>query len=170
MTNYFISDTHFGHKNILHFAGRPWKDIDEMDRDMVAMWNAIVTPDDYVYHLGDFAFKMHPKKMTELIYSLNGVKVLIKGNHDNQTVQQCGCQFRYIHDILDLPGHGVLCHYPLESWKGSNRGNWHIHGHTHGNISDREFRRDIGVDATHIYHPITWNQIVRLPVRAISST
>ena len=52
----FIADTHFGHKNILRLNNRPYKDIDEMNRDYIEKWNNKVGKDDTVIHGGDFFF------------------------------------------------------------------------------------------------------------------
>lgn len=46
---YFTSDLHFGHINILRHCDRPFADIDEMDRELIARWNRRVTPQDDVY-------------------------------------------------------------------------------------------------------------------------
>ena len=58
-----ISDTHFGHKNILSFKdkdtgdairGKVFSSIDEMDETLIDNWNRVVKPGDKIYHLGDF--------------------------------------------------------------------------------------------------------------------
>jgi len=82
---YIIADTHFGHENInVHEPLRKQKTYEngflEPDEMMISNWNQIVQPEDIVLHLGDFAFKH--KDIETLSNSLNGKKILLKGNHD----------------------------------------------------------------------------------------
>mgnify|MGYP002067762311 FL=1 len=55
---FFISDTHFGHKNIKVFCPDPrlGADIDEHDRILIRNWQNLIMPNDRVYHLGDMFF------------------------------------------------------------------------------------------------------------------
>ena len=81
---FFTSDTHFMHTNILKYCpGRKWASVEEMTEGLVTNWNARVTADDVVYHLGDFA--MGGKQNVALRSRLNGKIILIKGNHDYKT-------------------------------------------------------------------------------------
>ena len=51
MTSYVISDTHFGHNNVIKFDNRPFADINEMNEAMVTNWNNTVKSTDTIYHL-----------------------------------------------------------------------------------------------------------------------
>lgn len=82
--DYFISDTHFFHENVIRFDKRPFTCIEQMNAQMREWWNNTVSEKDRVYILGDFIWL--PPSDPEYIKftkSLNGKKVLIKGNHDN---------------------------------------------------------------------------------------
>lgn len=81
MTIWFTSDTHFGHKNIIRYANRPFDDVTHMNEMLVHNWNSVVHPDDTVYHLGDVALGPIRESLA-YIRRLNGRKVLITGNHD----------------------------------------------------------------------------------------
>ncbi|MBT5492425.1 hypothetical protein HOK00_09460 [bacterium] len=88
---FIISDNHFNHQNVLNFEPSRLKQMkkdgfDDHEKWMISKWNEVVKPDDIVIHLGDFAFK----HINQLENKLNGIKILILGNHDrkgNQTYQ-----------------------------------------------------------------------------------
>ncbi len=79
--HFIISDTHFNHNNIIDYAERPFASVDEMNEYMIAKWNRTISPDDIVYHLGDFGFG-NRTEIKNFIERLNGNIILIKGNHD----------------------------------------------------------------------------------------
>jgi calcineurin-like phosphoesterase family protein len=82
MTNrFFTSDTHFGHKNIIRYCDRPFKDFEEMDEAIVENWNHVVGDTDVVYHLGDLALGPSDR-WHDILTSLNGYKIFVVGNHD----------------------------------------------------------------------------------------
>ena len=55
--NYYIADLHLGHANIIRLSNRPYKDVDEMDNDLINRWNSVITDTDDVYIIGDLIFK-----------------------------------------------------------------------------------------------------------------
>lgn len=158
---WFISDTHFGHKNILVFGnGRPFANIEEHDEAIIQNWNERVKPGDRVYHLGDFAMAHH-EKIQKILSRLNGQKFHIRGNHDKNMRGEILEHFVWSRDYfkLKVPDEDsssptgkqeiVLCHYPMEIWDKRHYGAWHLHGHCHGNLAQdkRQITRfDMGVD------------------------
>ncbi len=78
---WFTSDTHFGHKNIIKYCDRPFRDTDHMDEVMIERWNETVPANGLVFHLGDVALGDITKSLPK-ISRLNGHKILITGNHD----------------------------------------------------------------------------------------
>ncbi len=83
MARFWTSDTHFGHEGILRFepVNRPFATVEEMNEVLVERWNAVVGPQDMVYHLGDVAMGKIADSLP-VMSRLNGRKVLIPGNHD----------------------------------------------------------------------------------------
>lgn len=51
--NFYTSDLHLGHANVIKFDNRPFANIDEMDQRIITRWNERVSDDDTVYILGD---------------------------------------------------------------------------------------------------------------------
>ena len=101
--DFFISDTHFYHYNIIRFAERPFKSVEEMNNEMIFNWNDRVGKQDTVYHIGDIGFFNSPQQMQDTLSSLNGRKILIKGNHDRYTnTQYRAAGVEEIHDELVL--------------------------------------------------------------------
>jgi len=79
---FFTSDLHFGHRNVINFCARPYKDVKEMDAAIIKQWNSQVNPEDTVYFLGDFGINKRKALDKDLVNSLNGKKYIIIGNHD----------------------------------------------------------------------------------------
>lgn len=176
---FFISDTHMSHANILHLgAGRPFKDINHHDETIIANWNAVVSPDDTVIHLGDVALGPIEQSMAK-IARCNGYKILVPGNHDrvsslaSETRRE---RFRPLYEsvfneIWDetvtavLGGHTVLLsHYPYRGDSRDVERHQHlrpvdtglplIHGHTHKTYKDHDGSMyHVGVDG-HDYTPV----------------
>lgn len=79
---FFTGDLHFGHANVIAFDNRPFKTVEEMDAELIRRWNNKVGKGDLTYVLGDMIWKARNDDALELIKSLNGQIILIKGNHD----------------------------------------------------------------------------------------
>lgn len=78
---YYIADTHFGHKNVIEYCGRPYESVEHMDISLIENWNSVVTDEDEVYILGDFTWG-NRERLEDYASKLNGKKYLVPGNHD----------------------------------------------------------------------------------------
>lgn len=136
---YFISDLHFGHENILRLDKRPFSSIKEHDEELIKRWNAKVKPGDTVYILGDFIWKTYDQSPEELLKSLNGQKILIKGNHDRWINGRTRKYFAAIKDYDDIKvkledgteKRCILSHYPIHFYNGQYKGSIMLYGHVH---------------------------------------
>ena len=81
---YFISDTHFNHRNIIKYCNRLFKDIEEMKSALIENWNKTINDYDIVFYLGDVALT-NESEIKEIILKLKGKKILIRGNHDKKS-------------------------------------------------------------------------------------
>ena len=79
--NLYISDLHFGHKNVILFEHRPFSDVDTMDHCLIQLWNSRVSADDDVYIVGDFCYRSG-RTPDWYLRQLKGHKHLIIGNRD----------------------------------------------------------------------------------------
>lgn len=126
-----ISDTHFGHFNILKYEPdyRPFENIQEMNQFMIEQWNSVVGPNDTTIHCGDFGFG-GIQNISNIFSKLNGKIILIKGNHDrmsNSKLERIG--FSQVYKSLCC-GTFIFSHKPIPD--GNIPANMiNIHGHTH---------------------------------------
>ena len=133
---FIISDTHWGHENILKFkddAGnliRPeFNSIEEMDEYMVNQWNKTISASDIVYHLGDVFFNNGHKHLSRL----NGRKRLILGNHDNGKSEYIQKYFQKVLMWRMFPEFDcLLTHVPVHD-SALFKVNKNLHGHVHQN-------------------------------------
>lgn len=138
---FFISDTHFGHENVIKYDNRPFASLEEMEEEMIKRWNSAVGKGDNVYILGDFCWTSKPELIVGLLKRLNGNKMLIKGNHDrgldDKKVKNAFGQYIKETDKICINGKNiVMSHYPIASWKKMQRRNPEensilLYGHVH---------------------------------------
>ena len=133
MANLDIGDWHYDHKNILAIDNRPFKTIEEMNEALISRWNAVVSRQDTVYVLGDM-FWCNEKIAAEVLRTLKGTKILIRGNHDACKKEEFRSQFAAIEpymEVKDGDKNVVLCHYPIPCFKNHFYGWWHLYAHVH---------------------------------------
>lgn len=173
----YLSDPHFGHKNILKLASRPFVSIEEHDEELVRRYNATVSGKEHVLWLGDCFWFSDIGRAQELLERLNGKKYLVLGNHDGSPhhMAQCGFQFVAEKLFLSIAGKSVIaCHYPTA--EGLSRpwdvkyeklaprvmpGGYAMHGHTHIRERMVDNRIHVGVDAWD-YSPARHEEIEEL--------
>lgn len=182
---WFTSDLHFGHTKILSFHDRGYDDIEEHDKALIEYWNNTVDKHDTIYILGDLS--LHNTDKTRLILNkLHGNKILIEGNHDDSSIRNKN-YFSFVKQVhlavfkksiftfLDNDFKIELCHYPLLSWEGKDKGSIMLHGHCHGKIdkmNDRsnELRIDVGWDSSFAYHKFVDLEEVYDKMKKIANT
>ena len=134
MAQFFIADLHFGHKRVVEFtdaAGkklRQYDTVEDMEDAMVQLHNELVKPTDKVYMLGDIAFN---QRGLDKVKQMNGIKILIKGNHDNLKLN------KYVEVFKDVRGCHVMnglvfTHIPIHVDQLGRFG-CNVHGHLHMN-------------------------------------
>jgi len=152
---YFISDEHYGHKNIITYSNRPFRTIEEMDETLISNHNSLVTDKDTVIHAGDFTLFHQAGKY---ISQLNGHHFFIRGSHDYWL------KGSNVHEIWErnIDGHYiVVCHYAMRVWPRSHYNSWLLFGHSHGKLPPIGKQHDIGVDNNNFY-PVSFKQIITI--------
>lgn len=135
---FFIADTHFGDENVINYENRPFKNISEMDNAIIKNWNSVVSNEDRIFVLGDFSF-YDINKTKEIGKALNGIKILVLGNHDTYSIDDyIECSFEEVIQYpIILDEFWMLSHEPLYINKNMPYAN--IYGHVHGNIIYRDY-------------------------------
>jgi calcineurin-like phosphoesterase family protein len=149
MAVWFTADTHFGHAGALSLYRRPFASVAAMDAAMIARWNETISPDDEVWHLGDFALRTSAETAAMLLHSLNGRKHLITGNNDSSEIAGLP-QWHSVQAFAEITVDEhrlVLCHYALRTWNRMAKGVLNLHGHSHGRLKPLPRQTDVGVDA-----------------------
>lgn len=157
---YFTSDWHVGHGNCLKFDKRPFKDVDEMHRTLIKNFNHYVPLHGITYFLGDMGMRSN-ELLKSVIAQLNGIKILVRGNHDGKMDSMYEAGFDVVLEKAQISiGSDIITmtHCPLkgvfredttgmrgsdgtENWHGEDRhknkysiedfGQFHLHGHIH---------------------------------------
>lgn len=173
--NWFTADTHFGHKNVIPYCNRPFASVEEMDAELIRRWNFLVKPDDVVFHLGDFAF-CGAIRAGIILSELNGLKVLIRGNHDRGYTDTKWKRLGFYEvkqsDFKTISGAPVrMSHFPFAGQEADTRdfskyqlkdnGGWLLHGHVHEAWKQQDKMINVGVDQW-AYAPVSEEEISRI--------
>lgn len=145
---YYVSDYHFFHELALKRSRSEYfKDIDEMNEEIIKRHNNKVKESDHVYILGDIIICEEndlEEKLKMTVKKLNGHLHLIFGNHDykfrNNPIFLN--YFESVEDnklIRDNNKWVQLCHYPMLLWYRKNKGAYHVFGHMHNDSFTKEF-------------------------------
>ncbi|MFH1053136.1 MAG: 2'-5' RNA ligase family protein [Candidatus Woesearchaeota archaeon] len=136
---FFISDSHFDHKNIIKYCNRPFKTTKEMNNFMLKKWNDTVRKNDIVFFIGDMTFGKGSRpadywleKLNGNIYFIRGFSITEEGKRnqhdrisrkknvfDSLILKHDDRKFFLVHDPEQVP----------KEWK-----EWAICGHHHNNL------------------------------------
>lgn len=154
MSKLFVTaDVHLGHGNIVKYARRPelrpgdldamgnWisqavmeKRAHQMNERLIAKWNSRVKPEDTVIHVGDFCCKGNERgvpgsktKAKEWLGRLNGTKILLMGNHDDNN----GLNTRMVDLRVRLGHYNMLLTHDPKQAKPCETDDVIVCGHVH---------------------------------------
>jgi len=181
MTVWFSADFHIGHSKIIEYSSRSFKDVEEMNSEIIRRHNAVVKPEDTVYNLGDFALK--DNLIPDVLKQLHGTIHLIPGNHDK--AHSCHKNRKDIQKYMDYGFASVqekmqlkignntvdLCHLPFlkpddpdqrySQWRTIDKGQFLLHGHVHERWKVKGRMINVGIDQWN-YAPVSESTISEL--------
>ena len=161
----YISDTHFGHKNMA--IKRGFKDEFEMNEYIISEWNKVVSKRDVTWILGDITMEKSFDYYN--LDQLNGIKKVILGNHDEP--QHVPSLLTYVNSVSSMRylkdkefGNIIFTHAPIHPCELEYRYTLNIHGHVHENTL--EDKRYINVSAEVIdYRPKMLRELIYMEQR-----
>ena len=169
---WFVSDLHFGHKNIIEYCDRPTT-IEELDEWLINKLNSSISENDTVYHIGDFTLKSkNLEYIVSIVSKLNGNWNFVLGNHDDEKTLDKLCaampdkckNLGWYHIYKTKKRKLILHHFPHRSWQDARHGSIDVHGHCHGSLKGKELHNqiDVGIDALDDFNPITLEQLIQI--------
>ena len=160
MKTWFTSDWHISDYR-LNILRRPFNNEAEMFLKIRDEHNKVVEPNDIVYVLGDVCFRKN-KQFLPLVDTLNGKKILIRGNHDRDTTDE---EFLKYFDKVVADGDGLeiqindipfnLTHYPTTARQDI----FNLVGHVHDSWRFQPNMINVGVDVNH-FRPVSADEIL----------
>jgi calcineurin-like phosphoesterase family protein len=181
---WITSDIHFGHKNICRGvtnwrtqdgevpvnSTRDFQTIEQMNERLIDGINHFVDQGDTLIMLGDVSFGGFENIGNFLDRIICKNIHLILGNHDHHIENNrdnIQSRFLSVNHYLEVKINDtsfVLCHYPLQSWHGLNKGVIHLHGHVHLS-ENKKFgngkKMDVGVDGNGM-DPYSIDDIIKI--------
>ena len=187
MANYYISDLHIGHKNVLNcehstnFDNRPFKTFEEMNETIINNINTVCNRGDDLYLVGDIVWRVNDESIS-LISRIKPKMHLIRGNHENlkdsrYTRLFCEiCDYKELSDNIKGKNYGVvLSHYPIMFWNKmrqvNNDGsikykgyNILLYGHTHNTEEENLYQQFLKyVNDNYGYNAMAFNVGCMMP-------
>jgi len=162
---FLISDTHFNHKKLQEYTGRPENADDLILRNI---YKAGVTEEDTVIHLGDICIGRDERMHEQYIKQIPGTRILVKGNHDKRSdgwYRRHGWSFVCQSFVNRYEGLDILfAHIPVVP---DYRYSIQIHGHTHGGTHrltettyDPSWHMEIALEVTN-YKPVLLDTLIK---------
>lgn len=122
---YFTSDWHLGHSGIANNFRTNFESDNVHDATIFENARKVLTKRDVTFFVGDISFT---DEGLEMVHALEGRKILVRGNHDTQSMEMYNKVFDEIHGAYRYKG-AFVTHIPIhpsELYRGFN-----IHGHCH---------------------------------------
>ena len=164
MVNWFSADYHLGHKNIIKYCHRPFKNIYEMNHTILNNLDKTTNPGDTLFYLGDLTFEQELAEIFFQKFDYLNIHYII-GNHDTSEVikkKKKNCvSVSQLKDIIINEQAITLCHYAMRVWNKSHYNAWQFYAHSHGRLEPQGKQYDVGVDNNQ-YLPRSFEEIQQI--------
>lgn len=157
--DFFTSDWHLGHKNIMEYCNRRFKSLDHHDKALIKNCNDVVGEEDRLIFVGDLCLKssQHKAYYQRLISKIKcNHKIIIPGNHDRNNFRfyagDGGIGFTQLQWPYMICEEFIVCHDP--SFGQIDRKKPFICGHVHDQYHISENIFNCGVDVNY-YTPVS---------------
>ena len=152
---YVWSDLHLGHANIIDYAQRPFKNVEEMNERLWTAWEKTVPKEATIIIAGDVAMGrcIHEDTWQRMREAPGKVKHLIVGNHDlhgNGDLRIEGFDHVWSTVTTRDPRPIVWTHIPL---RDVPTGWLNVHGHMHDKTFGDKIHINVSVEQTD-YAPV----------------
>jgi calcineurin-like phosphoesterase family protein len=172
--NFFTSDLHLGHANIIKYCSRPFDTVEEMNNNIINNINKKVTTNDTLWILGDVVMGNRDENLKLLNKIAAQNIIIVSGNHDlwhplygrksedriNECMKLTGATIIPTHTKLEIKNLKFnLSHFPYTgesregrpdryvSWRLVDDGNWLLCGHVHSAWRQENKIINVGLDA-----------------------
>lgn len=151
MKVFVTSNMQLGRPNAITKFKRPFKDVDNMTNELIGNWNSVVSNNDTVYHLGNFAWD--PKTAQDALQRLNGNIKLLPAEHDEAVMllnqkKLLPLNSGLMNRITPLKDYEVnLSYWPMMEWPGSSNGYYSIIGYQNKKYKSDPEKRIINASA-----------------------
>ena len=141
MKVFVTSNLQLGRPNAITKFKRPFKDVDNMTNELIGNWNSVVSDEDIVYHLGNFAWD--PKTAQDALQRLRGKIYLLPAEHDEAVMilnqkKLLPINSNVMNRITPLKDYECnLSYWPMLEWPGSSNGYYSIIGYP-----DKKYKSD----------------------------
>jgi len=133
MKIFMTSNLQLGRPSAIGKWKRPFDTVNQMDDTLIENWNKVVTNNDTVYCLGNFAWD--PKTAYDSMLRLKGKKYYIIGENDQPLLdlakkKTLPVNNTIVSDIfLQNSVESILSYWPLKEWLNKSKGYWHVTGY-----------------------------------------
>lgn len=133
MATFLIANCQFGRAAIIKSNNRPFENVLDMNAEMIERWNAVVTDEDQVIHLGNFAWD--PSTAEEVLGQLNGKSIFLLPGEFDQAILDLQAKgvlpphVKVVNRIFEQPQlNATFAYWPLMEWPLKQKGHFLYYG------------------------------------------